>query len=68
MSEQLGVDSSLGDCAAVDGYVFLVFARAEMVYDFREELLAAAALAVNQHGEVNGCYAHGTPHGLEQGL
>ena len=45
MAEELAVDGALRDRAAVHGYIFLVFAGAELMYDFREKLLAGAAFA-----------------------
>ena len=52
MAEQFGVDGPFRDAAAVDGQINVMFARAVLVDDLRDDLLAHAALACDQHGEV----------------
>lgn len=59
MAEELRVDGALGDGAAVDGDIFIVFARRVGVDDLREKLLAHAALARHQHRQIGRRDAHG---------
>src|SRR5690606_15333894 len=51
-AEELGLDQPLGDRAAVDDDEALVPAAAERVDEGGEELLADAALAFEQHGDI----------------
>ena len=67
VSEQFGVDGAFGYSPAVDGYVFLMFAGAELVDNLGEEFLARSALAVDEHRQVDRGHAHGPRDGLEQG-
>ncbi len=59
VAEKLGVDGAFGDGAAVDGYVFGVFARAVGVDYLREKLFARAAFARDEDREVDWGHAHG---------
>ena len=52
VAEQLALDQVLGNRAAVDGDEALVAARAAGVDGARDDLLAGAALAGDQHGRV----------------
>ena len=67
MTEQFAVDGALGDGAAVDGNVFLVLACAALVDDFGEVLLTRAALADDEHAQIDGCHEQGTTDGGNQG-
>ena len=68
VSEELAVDGSLGDGAAVDGDVCLAAAFAVVVYDARYDFLAHAALALHEHGEVGGGYQDGCGKCFAKGL
>ena len=59
VAEQLGVDGSFGNGAAVDGKVFACLAAAELVDDLRDIFLADAALARDQDREVRGGHGNG---------
>ena len=52
VAEQLGLEQGLGNRGAVDGDKRSVGARTERVQRAREQLLAGAALAFDQHGRV----------------
>src|SRR5262245_31031692 len=52
MSEQLGLEERLGDGTAIDGGERLVAPGTERVNDLRDELLAGAALAGDEHVRV----------------
>ena len=52
VAEQLGLEQRLGNRGAVDGDERPVVARAERVQRAREQLLAGAALALEQHRRV----------------
>ena len=54
VTEEFGVDGAFGYGAAVDGYVFPVFAGTVGMDDLREELFAGTALAGDEHGQVDG--------------
>ena len=59
MPEEFRVDGTFGNRRAVDGYIFIVFARRIGVDDLRKELLAHAALARDKDGQVGGGHTHG---------
>ena len=59
VTEELGVDRTLRNGAAVDGYVFVMLPRTKGVNHLREEFLAHAALAGHQHRQVGGSYPQG---------
>ena len=59
VAEELRVDRSLGNGAAVDGDVFVVLAGRKGVDDLGKELFTHAALARYQHREIGGSYAQG---------
>ena len=44
-----------------------MLAGAVLVDYLREELLAGAAFAYDEHAQVDGCDAYGTRHGLSKG-
>ena len=54
MSEEFGIDGPFGDAAAVQGEIDVMLAGAVLVDDLRDDLLAHAALARDQHGQVGG--------------
>ena len=54
VTEKFGIDGTFGDAAAVQGEVGFMFSRAVLVDDLRNDLLAHAALARDQHGQVRG--------------
>ena len=66
MSEEFGVDGALGDSAAVDGDIFLMFSRPGGVNDPWEELLAGSGLAGDEHGEVDMSDLQRPLYGAEQ--
>ena len=59
MPEEFRIDGTFGNRRAVDGYIFIVFARRIGVDDLRKELLAHAALARDKDGQVGGGHTHG---------
>ena len=59
MPEEFRIDGTFGNRRAVDGYIFIVFARRIGVDDLRKELLAHAALARDKDGQVGGSHTHG---------
>ena len=67
MPEKLAVDGAFGNSAAVHRYVALVAARAVLVDDFREKFLSRAALADDEHTQVDGRHAQRTLDGPYQG-
>ena len=52
MSEQFGIDGPFRDAAAVQGEVCFMFARAVLMDDLRNDLLARSALTRDQDGQV----------------
>ena len=66
VAEELGVDGAFGDGAAVDGQVFPGPAAAVLVDDLGDVLLADAALACDQDGQVRGGHGDGRLQGTVQ--
>ena len=68
MSEEFGIYRALGYRPAVDGYVAVVFAGAQLVDDFREEFLSRSAFAQYQDAQVRVGNLGGDVYGsVEQG-
>ena len=66
MAEELARDGARRDGAAVDGDVFLVLARAIVVYYLGKELFTRAVLAVDEHRDVDGGDDQGPLDGVDQ--
>ena len=70
MAEELALDGALGDGTAVDGdeaaTLTHMLASAVLVDDAREDILAHAALAGDEDGEVGGCHLDGLVEGHEE--
>lgn len=66
MAEEFGVDSALGYGATVDCHVGTMLACAEGVYDLWEDLLASAALADYENGELDRRDLYGHVDGSEK--
>jgi len=59
VAEELAVDGSLRDAAAVDGEIFLASAWRIVVDHPWDNLLAHTALTDDEHGEVGRCHLQG---------
>ena len=68
MSEELRVDGSLRDTAAVDGEVLLAFPRRVVVNHTRNDLLTHTAFADDEHGEIRRRHLQGNVEGMVQWL
>ncbi len=67
MPEKLAVDCSLRNSAAIDRYIFLVFARAILMDDFRKKFLTLPAFACDEHRQVDGSHADCATDGIQEG-
>ncbi len=54
VAEQLGFEQAGGDCGAIDFDEGAIAARAEIMDGARDEFLARAGFAANQHGGIGG--------------